>query len=186
MKHHLFPLCLAGVLALTALSAQESAQIENTLHEAIQVRAELARGINDDLASANSALARLRAAPNPSGLPVETDADLGLAATDVAHRLLAAGRPTAAEVFFKAAESHLQQAVDHTTRDRPGEKAQYLEVLARIQGNYLAKPDQAKANIEAAIKLRPDDSRLKYLQQSLATLRSDNAPAIKQAAGPGQ
>jgi predicted component of type VI protein secretion system len=117
----------------------------------------------------DDAVERLRAQRGASGLPIsDAGADFAFAAIDIGHRLLARQKPEEAEPFFQAAEQALAQAVSRTADTAAQEKAQYLQKLALIRGNYLNKAVQASQDIEAAIKLQPEDEQLLRLKSTLS------------------
>ncbi len=171
MKTYL-PFLVSGLLLARALTAQDAITPSDTpgasLLAAAQTRATLANEVQDDRESAARALETLRATKNPSELETTAEAGWGFAAVDIGHRLLAAGKPTAAEVFFEEAESALSQAVAQTSDDHSREKAQYLQTLAQVRGNYLGKEKEAGENMAAAARLQPDDERLQRLSENYA------------------
>ena len=182
-------LVISGLLLTSPLIAQEtksSVVAESApgadLLAASQNRASLASQVEDTDESAQKALEELASMKNPSGLPVGKDASMGFAATDIGHRLLAAGKPTAAEVFFQAAENSLSNAVERTPDDLASEKSSYLQNLARIRGNYLGKHREAQEDMAAAAALQPDDERLQRLSKNYtARLNARLSPAGKEA-----
>jgi hypothetical protein len=168
-----FPLFLAAFAATAlTLAAEESAAMK-TMQAALKFRAEMAMAVGKNAEAPQSALKRLRDSGAASGMAVGRDADLGYAALDVGHKLLAIGRPDAAEVFFRAAELAFEQVANRTPRAQAREKAQYLQKLALVRGNFLNKPAQAKADIDDAILLQPEDKSLEQSRRQLARGRGE-------------
>lgn len=165
---------LLAALAASALTAaaQQPVSLE-TMKAALQFRADLVAAVGRDAETPASALQRLRDNGSASGLATARDVDLGYAALDVGHRLLALRRPDAAEVFFRAAEEGFELASNRTPRTLAREKAQYLEKLAVVRGNYLNKIAQAKADIDEAIQLQPNDKSLGESRSLLARGRGE-------------
>lgn len=180
---------LASIFLAGSLTAQEeTSSLTNEtvpgdgLLTAAQNRASLASEVEDSVESAQKALKELQTLKNPTGLPVGKDAGLGMAATDIGHHLLAAGKPTAAEVFFQAAEVSLSRAVEDTADEQAKEKAQYLQSLAQIRGNYLGKQKEAQEGMAAAAELQPDDEHLQRLSKIYSErLKAQENPGGKEA-----
>jgi hypothetical protein len=143
----------------------------NALTAACQMRADMVAGIVKGTEKPDAALARLKRLSSPMGFSIDPEAELGYAAIDIGHRLLSAGKPVEAEIFFKAAEQPLAAAVKKTPETQPRDKAQFLQQLALIRGRYLNNAVQAKADIEQAIVLQPKDEGL---QQNRAQLARDH------------
>lgn len=150
---------------------------------ALQFRVELAAGIVSGQENAAAALTRLHAAPAPSGLAVQADADFGFAAIDIGERLAAAAKFAEATLFFRDAEISLDRAVAATPDLRAGEKALYLRKLALIRGRYLQAAAQAKADLDRALALQPEDKALQHAREMLART---NAEYFKSAASAGR
>ena len=178
---------LAALYASAHLTAQTSPT--GTAKTTAQVQADLklftdAQKLRDDSATAisngaetpDSIMARLQASDSPTGLKIDHDADFAFAAIGIGQRLIAARHPAEAEKLFLEAEKRLVLAVQNTPDKTPQIKAQFLTKLSFIRGNYLGNAVQAKADIEQAIALQPDD---KDLQQMKATLLSGNAELFK-------
>jgi hypothetical protein len=123
-----------------------------------------------------AAVDRLKGLSSPTGLKIDRDADFAFAAMDLGQRLIAAGKADAAVLFFQAAETSLVLLVTRTPDTQPQAKAQYLENLAFIRGNYLNEAAQARLDIEQAIALRPDDT---HLQEARRNLARDHAEFFK-------
>ncbi len=100
-----------------------------------------------------------------SGLQLDKDADFAYAAIDVGRRLMGAEQPGAAVVFFQAAEPALAQAANRAPQ--AAEKAGHLQNLATIRAEYLGKQVQARADMDEAMRLQPNDE---YLRQSRAQM----------------
>jgi hypothetical protein len=129
-------------------------------------------GIVSGSVQASAALAQLQGLTAPMGLPVDPAGDFGYAAVDVGHRLIAAGKPAEAQIFFKAAEAALKAVVLKTPDAQAWDKAQFLQQLSLIHDQYLNSPVQAKADIEQAIALQPNDA---LLLQQRALLLSEHS-----------
>jgi tetratricopeptide (TPR) repeat protein len=156
---------LAGA---TAAASAESSDLES----AHRFRFELAQAVAAKTLTSEEALGRLRTALSPSRKALGENADFGQAADALGRHLMGMGRPDAAEPFFVAAVTALEQAANGA-RDAEG-KAQYLAQLATIQALYLNRFPEAKANIAAAIRLRPEDKSLVQRQALLTRGRGDS------------
>ncbi|MBP9913686.1 MAG: hypothetical protein KBF26_09795 [Opitutaceae bacterium] len=138
------------------------------MQESLTLRSAMADAIASGAETAEVALTRLRQTKSPSGLPLSADAGFAYAAIDVGHRLLLR-HPAEAELFFRAAETALDEEVKRTDDAKAKDKAQHLQKLAMIRGNYLNKTEQAQADMAAAVKLQPEDKYLGQFQRYLAT-----------------
>jgi len=146
------------------------ASLENALRE----RSNIALSITEDSRSeAAKAIAALRQLDNPSGIPLEKQADFAMAAQDIAHRLLSHGKPAAAEEFFKAAENSLNASLQGDSAFTDDEKARMWANLADLRGTYLKMPEQAQEALLQAKELKPDDPKLKRLEQQLERRKGD-------------
>lgn len=143
-----------------------------SMSDAIKLRSDLAGAVVSGHTQPEAALARLRADKSPSGLKLPVEADFAYAAIDVGQRLLVAGRAAEAEKFFQEAEKSLDQLVKRTADAQAKDKAQFLKHLSFIRGNFLNKATQAKADIEQAVALQPEDKGLRRARQSLANTRA--------------
>jgi hypothetical protein len=135
--------------------------------EALALREKAAAAVAEGREKPAAVIARLNASATSSGLDLSTNGNLAFAAIDVGNRLIALHKPAEAEEFFKAAESALVAAAKLPNASAQ-EKAQYLRRLSSIRANYLNAPAQAKADIEAAIALQPDDEGLKTTRRLIA------------------
>ena len=125
--------------------------------------------------SAESALAQLRGTKSISGLPVPSvDADIGFAANDIGLRLLSAGKPEAAEKFFREAEQALAKAVKETPDEDAASKAEYLSALSFVRAQFLNKKAEAKADLDEVLRLKPDHPTAKQARERLV----NSAPEI--------
>jgi hypothetical protein len=95
----------------------------------------------------------------------------------VGQRLLAADKATEAEDFFLAAEKSLLLAIGKTKDKDAQEKALYLQQLAFIRANFLNQTETALDDLEAAIKLQPDDEYLKTRKVNLARDKAEHVKA---------
>lgn len=169
MKHLLIALCLA-----VSLTAQE----KSDLSVALKMREESASAVKEKKETAEASLAKLKAHNSPTGLKIDREADFAFAALDVGQRLIAVGEPEAAEKFFREAEKSLDQVIQKTPDSAAQAKAAYLQKLAFVRSRFLNKPKEAKANLDAALVLRPDDQQLKKEKERLVIIHgpaySDN------------
>ena len=142
--------------------------------EALSLRTDLAAAVAGGSEKPEVALTRLQEQRAASGLDLDRDADFALAAIDVGQRLIALHKPAEAEKFFRSAEEALSGLVQRTADSEARAKAMYLDKLALIRHNFLGKREQARADLEAAIKLQPED---KYLLGKRATMPEEKTPA---------
>ena len=164
----------AQVAPATPSAATPPASPElQTIQAGLLLRSDAAAAITAGSEKSAPAIARLKAHNSPSGLKIDKEADFAFAAIDVGQRLIAAGKPTEAEEFFLEAEKSLDKAVKKTADTQSHDKAMFLEKLSLIRGLYLNKADQAKADIEQAITLQPDDGNLKKTKDRLERDRGD-------------
>ena len=169
---------LAPLSAQTApVPAPQELQAQaQTMVDALKLRVDMATAVRQGGETPEAALGRLKAHAGPSGLKVERDASFAYAALDVGQRLLAADRAGEAEKFFREAEKALDKVIQKTPDSAARDKAQFLGARAHIRGHFLAKIAEARADLEAALRLQPDDP---HLQQSLDVLASKNAEQFK-------
>lgn len=163
--------CCFAATTVAALAQDKSAG--GPLAAVITLREGMASAIIKGDEKPDKAIARLLAHPSPTGLKIDRDADFGFAAIDVGLRLIAAGKPVEAELFFRAAEKSLDKMVKKTPDTASAEKAQYLGNLALIRASYLNNALQAKSDLDDAKKLRPDDKYLDGLRDTLGSERGD-------------
>lgn len=164
-------LCALTRLPLPAQTAAipPPAPLARTMEAGLKFRGDLVAGVVAGRETPAAALARLRNQKAPGGLDhIDPAADLGLAAIDIAHRFLAAGRPEAAEKFFREAEKSLDEVVKKTPDQSAREKALFLRKLSFIRGRYLNQAAQAMADLEQAIVLQPGDQGLQRAKEELA------------------
>lgn len=154
------------LLSTTCLVAQPSPDAA-AQEAALNLRGRMAEDVRDDLVKPAEALQRLRQEKSPSALKIDADADFALAALDVGRRLLAVNRPEQAEPFFKEAEKSLERVLRRTPSTAENELVQYLRTRAFIRAEYLGKPAEARADLDAALRLRPDDEHLRRTRASL-------------------
>ncbi|HEY4299307.1 MAG TPA: hypothetical protein VGM73_00440 [Candidatus Didemnitutus sp.] len=163
------PLVAQTSAGTTAAAPISTASVLQALDDARQFRADLVSSIVAGNESADTALARLKTQASASGLAVTPDADLGFAAIDMGQRLLLVRRSVEAMKFFQTAESALAGLVQKTSDTQAWDKTQYLQQLAFVRSRYLGEATQAKADLDRAIALRPDDSYLIQLRTLLAS-----------------
>lgn len=138
------------------------------LARAAALRAELAHRIITGMDKPETVAERLKSERSPVGLDLDVRTERGLAAVDIGHRLVAAGRPEAGEVLFKAAEEAFGEALAALPeRDSGGQKALLFEKRGQIRAEFLGKIDSAKTDFDEALRLRPDDRRLQSLRDTV-------------------
>lgn len=158
--------CLFVILALavSALRAdqkpEEPPPAAKDMLAAHEFRSELVADILAGRAKPQAALGKLRGRSNAMGLQFESQADFALAAMDIGHRLIAAGKPEEAELFFIEAEKSLGQAIDKLSNDDAKTKAMLLEQRAFIRTEFLNKSPEADVDLEKAATLQPEEKRL--------------------------
>jgi hypothetical protein len=152
-------------LFLFAAAAGIAPAADSELQAAHRFRFELAQAVAAKTLAPAEALQQLQSGRPGRGRASGDDADFGQAADAVGRHLMGMRRPDAAEPFFFAAEESLERAVKGTS-DRSA-KAQYLVQLASIQASYLQRPTEAKANLDAAVRLQPDDKDLAQRRAAL-------------------
>lgn len=165
--------------AQSKLDAAAVGRIQSQMSAALTLREQAAAAVAQGREKPAAAIARLGVAATSSGLELPADANLAVAATDVGHRLIALRRPAEAELFFKAAETALTAAVK-LPKASAAEKARYLGQRASLRANFLNAPTQAKADIEAAIALQPDDAGLQTARRLITAGRHDVFTAASQ------
>jgi hypothetical protein len=161
--------------ALTTLadSPEGAAQIVKVMTEAAAFRREMAASVITGKETPRDAVARLREENRPSGLKIDGDADIALSAIDIGQRLIAAGKPAEAEIFFRDAEKSLDLAMAKSRDGANEDKALFLKKLSLIRGNYLGKVTQAVADLDQAIALQPEDKDLVRSKEALVSARAD-------------
>lgn len=179
-----FLLGSAATAGAAASAPAPARALTDAMSSALEYRAQLALAVAKNQEAADAALLRLSAHRDASGFVLASaDADLGYAALDVGRRLISLKRPDAAEVFFRAAEQALAQAARQAaTPEQAHDKAQYLQKLATVRATYLNQAVQAKADIDEAIRLQPEDKSLVEARQRLARGRPE---AFKETARQG-
>lgn len=139
------------------------------MRDALKVREDMVDDIRRGNKGSKGALAELKALRSPSGLGREADAEVAFAAADVGRRLVAAEKAEEAEEFFREAEKAFEKLIKVTPDTESVEKARLLAELATIRVRYLNAAAAGKANIDAAIKLQPDDVRLQRVRDRLGS-----------------
>lgn len=140
------------------------------LRDAIKLREVMAAAITAGSQKADEALLQLKAQPALFG---DSDTSLALAAADVGQRLWVAGKAAEAGVFFKAAEGSLSRKIDRTPDASAPEKAQHLAMRAFLRARHLSEAALAKADLDLAQKLVPDDPYLASLRSNLASDKAE-------------
>ena len=158
-----------ALLQLPSVEAQTDS-LPGALRDAIKLREDMAGAIAAGGQKADEALLQLKAQPSLFG---DSDASLALAAADVGQRLWAAGKAAEAGVFLRAAEASLAQKIDRTPDASAPEKAQYLAMRAFLRARHLNEAALAKADLDAAEKLAPNDPYLTSLRSSLASDKAE-------------
>ena len=164
--------CLFAATAVAALAQKKDAVDPQA--EGLRVRGDMAAAVGRGLEKPEAALARLKKHDSPSGLKTDRDADFAFAAIDVGRRLIAAGKPEDAEKFFREAEKSLESVLKKTPDTAARDRAQYLRKLALIRSQYLNKVPQAKADLDEAIRLQPEDKHLRSTRDSVAAENAEH------------
>lgn len=169
---------ICGVLLILGTAPRLSAQAgsADSMKAAFRLRAETAAALASGQSKPEEALDRLRKANAPMGLHLEADGEFAFAAIDVGRRLLGAGKPVEAEIFFRAAEASLDLVIARAPAGAKRNKAQYLGQRGVIRANYLNKLAEGRADLEAALQVLPDDE---YLRQLLNLLPADPAATLQ-------
>jgi hypothetical protein len=166
------PKILFSVVALAvfpALQAQTSPAIGTSSNDALKARADLVTSLANGSISLDSALTDLKSqvGPFPGG-----NANYAIAAIDLGERLLVAHKATEAEAFFREADKVLSGLIAQTSDKSARDKVQYLSARAHVRANFLNQAADAKADMDAALKLQPDDAQLQSMRRNLAGARS--------------
>lgn len=175
---------LTCALVLTSLSAQTSNEPDPTqvaadfqqMLDASKYREELTQSILDGDVNAVAALGKMKARQNSSGLRVDVDTDLALAALDMGRRLVAANHPAEAETFFQEAEKALSKAIPNTPDGETDKKSDLLAERAALRINYLNDVKGGRADIDAAVNLLPENARLKAVRDQLGSGKGAEFP----------
>jgi hypothetical protein len=170
----LFSAALLGLFSAGELPAQTTPdqaavdQILTRMTDARKIREDMAQAVASGAEKPAAALLRLKTYPTPCGLGYPAEANFALAAIDIGQRLLALEKRAEAEEFFAAAELPLEAATK--LEATPVEhRVQFLRELALVRADYLAKAKEAKADLEAAIALQPDDQSLQAARRLIAS-----------------
>ncbi|HEY4256693.1 MAG TPA: hypothetical protein VGM66_05725 [Candidatus Udaeobacter sp.] len=161
------------------LAEREAAKKAAVFFQALHLRETAAAAIMSGTEKPAEVIVQLKANASPSGLSAEANADFGMAALDIGQRLVAQSKLAEADIFFRECEkSFIVASAKVADADARG-KAMILQKLALIRSCYLGEPAQAKADIEAAIKLQPSE---KYFQNFRNGLFKDQAQALNNSA----
>jgi hypothetical protein len=139
-----------------------------SLQAAVDYRAALSAALATGERKPADALKELHTRSNIMGQSLPEEQDRSAALLDVGHRLLASGQPETAEAFFVAAETSLGAAIAELPDEEAVVKAQLLAQRAFVRDSYLNKAAEADADLEQAIKLQPEDKRLRRKRDLLA------------------
>ncbi|MEO6003411.1 MAG: hypothetical protein ABIZ04_01600 [Opitutus sp.] len=161
-------LMLGCVIIASAAFAAESSDTARII-EAAKARADLAATISTGKMSPADAMNALRQSAAPLGLKFEAKEEYSMAVVDIGQRLVAKGKGTEAETFFREAEAAIAEILDQSAKQSPGERARLLSQLAFIRVAYLNEADKAKADFDEAIKLEPLDQSLRQLRDHLGS-----------------
>jgi len=153
--------------APAAAAPTQAAPDLKPMTDALNFRSDMAASVGSGAEATNAAVIRLKAQAASSGLQIDSDADFAFAAIDVGRRLIALRKPAEAEAFFQAAETSLTLVIGRTSDSAATDKAQYLQKRAAIRANYLGKLSEARADLDTALQLTPDDQRLKQMHNLL-------------------
>jgi hypothetical protein len=165
-------LSLGAFVSLQAQSTTQPTPDGKTMTDALKLRGDMGDAVAKGSEKPDAAITRLRAQASPTGLKIDHDADFAFAAIDVGQRLLAADKPAEAGQFFREAEISLTAVLGRTPDTKVQDKTQFLAQRAFIRAKFLSEPVLAKADLDAAQLLKPDDS---YLQTLRSELTKDKA-----------
>jgi hypothetical protein len=163
-------LIVTAALFHVPLAEAQTGSLPPALRDAIKLREDMAAAITTGHQKADAALLQLRVQPALSG---DSDLDLASAAADVGQRLWCAGKAAEAGVFFKAAEVSLSRKIDRTPDASAQEKAQHLAARAFLRARHLNEAVLAKADLDAAQTLVPNDPYLTSLRSSLSSDKAE-------------
>ncbi len=161
--------CLLLLPTLAVILNAQLAPDAATMKAALALREDTVKAVREKRDTVGGALARLKVQASPSGLRLDRDADFAFAAIDVGQRLVASGDPESAEPFFREAENALAAALNRTPDSAARDKAAFLQKRAWVRSRFLGMPKEARADLEAAIVLRPDDKHLHYQREQVVT-----------------
>jgi hypothetical protein len=172
---------LLAVLAVTIPTIASAVVVApqdfaKALADAQAFRAAMVGNVSNGSQDPATALRELSARANASGFGIDGSADFAFAAVDIGRRLIALHKPVEAEAFFQSAESALTAVIDRTSDALAKEKVQYLETRSGIRAEFLNKLSEARSDLDAALKISPDDKRL---QQRSRLLTADPATTLQ-------
>lgn len=140
-------------------------------------RITIATSVAGGAISAEAGLERLRALASPAGQGLSLDAERAAAATDIGLRLLAARRAEEAAAFFLYADASLTAVIAQTADQDAGKKVGYLTHRAFLRAQFLNQAALAKADLDRADRLKPDDPHLQSARTSLSRDKAADFPA---------
>lgn len=149
---------------------------DTAMAEGLKLRVDTTATVASGETKPEEAITALKAHDSPSGLKIDSDGDFAIAAIDVGRRLIALHKPVEAEVFFHAAEDSLGLVIGRTADSAAKDKVQYLSIRASIRAGYLNKLIEARADLDTAQKLAPENRQLKQMTRLLT---ADPAATIK-------
>jgi len=149
----------------------------NAATEALARREAMVAEIGRGSLTASAAIERLKVDDSPTGFKPERNADFAFAALDLALRLVGSGQVSSAEPFFAEADKALTAALDAKPAPSAKDRAMLLQKRALIRANYLNQPAAAKADLEEAAKLQPDDDSVRH---KLEMLPGGNSGSVDQ------
>jgi len=162
------------LFALAALSAGAQSISGPDLNAAAKDRASLAVSVVSGAIKAPVAVARLRNSAKEAAFVGDRDEDFAFSAIDVGNRLIAAGKSSEAEQFFRAAETALTSSL----AARSGkEKARPLATRAMLRARFLGDQDGAEKDAAEALVLVPDDQGIKALARNVSRGKGKKEPA---------
>lgn len=148
----------------------------NKMLEASKFRGDLVKSIIDGEKDADASLERLRQHPKILGVKTDAEADFAVAAVEIGHRLIGSRKDKEAERFFRAADDSLSALIARSGQRKLHDLVQYLQIRASIRANFLNMPNEARADLDEAIKLSPED---KYLVQQRRLITADPAETLR-------
>lgn len=157
----------SAIVWSSALAFAEADSKFQMMLDALQFREDMSARVAGQDETPQAAITRIREHASPNGIKIGPEADFALAAGDVGQRLIAKRDPAKAELFFIEAEKALNVAIEKTPDADASRKAMLLQERARLRGNYLNKRPGARADLDEAIRLQPENELLRHKRETL-------------------
>lgn len=168
--------CLAVSVAAQTTDNKAAEGGVNKVLEASRLRGDLVNSIVRGEQDPATALNRLRQHPKVLGVKADVEADFAVGAVEIGHRLAALRKGKESIAFFRAAEASLSSLIARAGKGASHDLVQYLQIRASIRANNLNMPNEARADLDEAIKLAPDD---KFLVQQRRLITADPAAMFR-------